>query len=113
MNVLELPDGLNLYAGRRSSRESVVNGRRKLTFAEETPELMDETARGSWLDFLCSQGIRYIQAHAKYLSQVKFQVERIEEELQDRIRIRFIRGRPGNTPGRPDPLREIVKDRTT
>ncbi len=97
MNYLELYDGLNLYAKRRSSRESILTNRRKLTFVEETPELMDETAHGEWLDFLCEQGLTYIMAHVKYLSQVNYPIERIEEESQDRIHIRFVRGRPGDS----------------
>jgi len=95
MDTLELHDGVNLYAKRRSSRESRLSSRRQITFVEQTPELMDETARGDWLDFLCEQGLTYLRAHAKYLSQVKFEILRLEEESQDRVQIRFIRGRPG------------------
>ncbi len=95
MDILELHDNVNLYAKRRSSRESRLSPRRQITFAEETPELMDETAHGDWLDFLCEQGLTYLRAHAKYLSQAQFEIIRIEEEGQDRVQIRFIRGRPG------------------
>jgi hypothetical protein len=98
MNYLELYDGLNLYSKRRSSRESRLSGRRKITYVEETPELMDETAHDSWLSFLCEQGLTYLQAHVKYLSRVKFQTVRIEEESQDRIHIQLIRKRPGSVP---------------
>ena len=95
MDYIELHDGVNLYAKRRSSRESRLSSRSQITFVEETPELMDETARGDWLDFLCEQGLTYLRAHAKYLSQVKFETMRLEEEDQDRVQIRFIRSRPG------------------
>ncbi len=95
MDYLELHEGVNLYAKRRSSRESRLSSRRQITFVEETPELMDETARGDWLDFLCEQGLSYLRAHAKYLSQAQFEILRLEEEGQDRVQIRFIRGRPG------------------
>ncbi len=95
MDYLELHEGVNLYAKRRSSRESRLSSRRQITFVEETPELMDETARGDWLDFLCEQGLSYLRAHAKYLSQAQFEILRLEEESQDRVQIRFIRGRPG------------------
>ncbi|NIO49526.1 MAG: hypothetical protein GTN73_08870 [Candidatus Aminicenantes bacterium] len=95
MNYLELYDGFNLYSKRRSSRESKLSARRKVTFVEETPELMDETAHGNWLDFLCEQGLTYLRAHSKYLSRVKFETARLEEESQDRIHIWFIRSRPG------------------
>ncbi|MBA7667895.1 hypothetical protein ES703_75996 [subsurface metagenome] len=95
MNYLELYDGVNLYIKRRSSSESKLSTRRKITFVEETPELMDETAHGNWLDFLCEQGLTYLRAHSKYLSQVKFETARIEEESQDRIHIWFSRSRPG------------------
>ncbi|MGD8535102.1 MAG: M14 family metallopeptidase [Candidatus Aminicenantes bacterium] len=95
MDLLELHDGVNLYAKRRSSRESRLSPRRQITFVEETPELMDETAHGDWLDFLCEQGLTYLRAHAKYLSQAQFEILRLEEEGQDRVQIRFIRSRPG------------------
>ena len=94
-NATELHDGVNLYAKRRSSQASKLSTRRKITFVEETPELMDETAHGSWLNFLCEQGLTYLRAHMKYLSQVKFEIVRLEEESRDRIHIRFIRSRPG------------------
>lgn len=95
LSYLDLYDGLNLYAKRRSSRENRLSSRRRITFAEETPELMDETAHGTWLDFLCEQGLTYLKAHIKYLTQVRYEIERIEEETQDRIHIQFIRSRPG------------------
>jgi len=95
LNYLEIDDGVNLYVKRRSSRESDLSDRRRITFVEETPELMDETARGRWLDFLCTQGLTYLGAHAKYLSKTEFETARIEEENQDRVQIRFIRSRPG------------------
>ncbi len=95
LNELELHDGLNLYAARRSSQETTLSQRTRVTYVEETPELMDETAHGSWLDFLCQQGLAYLRAHAKYLSQASFAVGRIDEEIQDRIRLQFSRSRPG------------------
>jgi hypothetical protein len=72
-----------------------MTDRRKMTFIEETPEVMDETARGAWLDFLCRQGLAYLRAHIKYLSEAEYDFARIEEEIQDRIHIQFLRGRPG------------------
>lgn len=95
MNRLEIYNGLNLYAKRRSSRENKLTERRRTTFVEETPELMDETAHGQWLDFLCKQGLAYLRAHVKYLSQVKLKTARVEEEIHDRIHIQFFRSRPG------------------
>ena len=95
MNYLERDSGLNLYAKRRSSRASRLSNRRKLTFVEETPELMDETARGPWLDFLVTQGLTYLFAHMEYLSQADYEIVRIEEESQDRVSIQFVRDRPG------------------
>ncbi|MBS3819883.1 hypothetical protein KGY73_10330, partial [bacterium] len=92
---LELYKGVNLYAKRKSSRARRLSSRRKMTYVEETPELMDETAQGTWLDFLCEQGVAYLRAHLKYLSQSRFETARIEEERQDRIHIQFIRRRPG------------------
>jgi hypothetical protein len=56
---------------------------------------MDETARGAWLDFLSTQGLAYLRAHLNYLAQAKFEVVRVEEEIQDRVRLQFLRGRPG------------------
>ena len=95
MNYLEIHQDVNLYAKRRSSREQRLSDRTRMTYVEETPELMDETAQGHWLDFLCTQGLTYLRAHAKYLSQAEFEIARIEEELQDKVQIQFIRSRPG------------------
>ena len=95
MNTMEIRDGVNLYAKRRSSQEIKISDRSRTTFVEETPELMDETAQGRWLDFLCTQGLTYLRAHAKYLSQAKFDIVRIEEESQERVQIQFVRARPG------------------
>lgn len=95
MNYLELSDGVNLYAKRRSSQENRLTIRRQMTFVEETPELMDETAHGPWLDFLCQQGLAYLKAHTKYLAQAQFEIARIEEESQEKIHIQFMRSRPG------------------
>ncbi len=102
LNPLEVTDGVNVYAKRRSSRENRLTLRSRLTFAEETPELMDETASGAWLSFLCEQGLAYVQAHVKYLSQARFGTARIEEEVGGRVRIEFHRERPGTVspPGR-------------
>jgi hypothetical protein len=98
LSPLELIDGVNIYAKRQSSQENRLTFRSQVTFVEQTPELMDETASGGWLDFLCEQGLTYLRAHIKYLSQVKFEVSRIEEEVRDRIRIEFHRSRPGAVP---------------
>ncbi|MBN1272134.1 MAG: hypothetical protein JXB26_07660 [Candidatus Aminicenantes bacterium] len=95
MDYLEIYDGLNLYAERRSSRESRLTPGTRTTYVSEVPELMDETARGDWLDFLCRQGLRYIEAHVKYLAQTRFETARIEEEYGGRIHIQFLRRRPG------------------
>lgn len=97
MNNLEIYEGVNLYSKRRSSRESRLSARSRITFVEETPELMDETARGAWLEFLCQQGLSYLRAHIKYLTQVKYEIARFEEEIRDRIRIQFSRSRPGQS----------------
>lgn len=95
LNYLELVDGLNLYSKRRSSSAGRLSPRTQMTFVEETPELMDETARGAWLDFLSTQGLTYLRAHLKYLAQAKFETARVEEESGERVRIQFLRGRPG------------------
>jgi hypothetical protein len=98
MNYLEVHDGVNLYAKRRSSRESKLSSRRRITFVEETPELMDETAQDTWLDFLVTQGLTYLRAHAKYLSQARYETVLIEEESRDRIHVQLVRSRPGKIP---------------
>jgi len=95
LDYMELHDGVNIYAKRRSSSESRLSPRRQVTFVEQTPELMDETAQGEWLAFLCEQGLTYLRAHIRYLAQVKFETVRLEEESQERVHIRFIRSRPG------------------
>jgi len=98
MNYLERYQGLNLYAKRRSSRESRLTARGKITYIAETPELMDETAHGDWLSFLSQQGLAYLKAHSDYLYQAEFVIERIEEESGERIQIQFVRKRPGKLP---------------
>ena len=98
LDYLELYEGVNLYVKRRSSRESLLTERQKITFLEETPELMDETARGEWLDFLCRQGLAYLRAHLRFLAETKWTIVRIDEESNQRIRLRFLRGRPGEKP---------------
>lgn len=95
LSRLEIENGVNIYSKRRSSRESWLTPKREITYIEETPEVMDETAAGEWLSFLVQQGLTYIKAHAEYLSQSKFEYARVEEEINDRIRIRFFRRRPG------------------
>lgn len=95
LDPLEVEDGINIFAARRSSLENRLTPRTEVTYVEETPELMDETARGAWLDFLCGQGLAFLRAHARYLSEARFEVGRIEEETQERIRIQFSRSRPG------------------
>jgi hypothetical protein len=97
LGFLELVDGVNLYAKRRAGQETRLSFRTRTTFVEETPEVMDETATGPWLSFLCEQGLAYLRAHVKYLGQAKFEVARIEEEIRDRVRISFHRARPGST----------------
>jgi hypothetical protein len=98
LEALELYDGVNLYAKRQAPQENRLTFRSQITFVEQTPELMDETASGAWLSFLCEQGLVYLRAHIKYLSQVKFETSRIEEEVRDRVRIEFHRSRPGQVP---------------
>lgn len=103
MNSLEIYSGVNLYAKRRSSRENQLTTRRRITYVEGTPELMDETAHGPWLDFLSDQGLTYLIAHSNYLAQVQHQIARIEEEIEDRIHIQFVRNRPGEIQKKESP----------
>jgi len=98
LDPLELHGGLDLYAKRRSSQESKPDTRTRVTFVEETPELMDETAQDGWLNFLTEQGLTYLTAHIKYLDRAAYDQLRLEEEVADRVRIQFFRNRPGNTP---------------
>jgi hypothetical protein len=97
MNYLEIYDGVNLYAKRKSSQENRLSSRSRITFVEQTPELMDETAHGSWLEFLSDLGLTYLKSHINYLAYTRHEIARIEEESQDRIHIQFIRRRPGDT----------------
>ncbi len=100
MDPLEITDGLAIFAKRRGPTENRMTPRTRTTFADETPELMDETATGDWLEFLCTQGLAYLRAHVKYLMGAEFPVVRIEEEVRGRARLTLVRGRPGK-PGRP------------
>lgn len=94
MNALEISDGVNIFAKRRGPTENRLTARAQMTFAEETPEVMDETATGAWLEFLCEQGLAYLRAHVKYLGRTDCEVVRIEEEGRTRTRLTFVRGRP-------------------
>ncbi len=87
MNALETADGVNIYAKRRGPSENRLTPRAQTTFVEQTPEVMDETATGDWLDFLCEQGLAYIRAHVKYLDRAGYEIVRIEEEGRNRIRL--------------------------
>jgi hypothetical protein len=97
MDALEIESGLAIFAKRKGPTESRMTPRTQTTFSEQTPELMDETATGDWLDTLCAQGLAYLRAHVKYLAQAKFPVVRIEEEVGGRVRLTLVRGRPGVT----------------
>jgi len=97
MNALEITDGVNIYAKRRGPAENRMTPRARTTFSEQTPELMDETATGDWLEFLCAQGLAYLRAHVKYLGQADYTVVRIEEEVRNRTRLTFVRKRPGES----------------
>jgi len=96
VSPLEIYDGLNIFSKRQSSTENRLTPRTQTTLVEETPEVMDETAVGNWLGFLCEQGLIYLRAHAKYLYQVSYETAIIEEEINNRIRVEFCRSRPGN-----------------
>lgn len=93
---LEIYDGLNVFVKRQSSTETRLTSRTQMTFVEETPEVMDETATGNWLNFICEQGLAYLRAHARYLFQASYEKAVIEEEINNRIRIEFCRSRPGS-----------------
>lgn len=96
VSPLEFYDGLNIFSKRQSSTENRLTPRTQMTWVEETPEVMDETAVGNWLNFLCEQGLTYLRAHAKYLYLASFETAVIEEEVNNRIRIEFYRSRPGS-----------------
>ncbi len=101
VSPLEIYDGLNIFARRQSSTENRLNQRSQMTLVEQTPEVMDETATGSWLEFLCRQGLAYLRAHAIYLAGLVFETSVLEEEIQNRIRIEFHRKRPGTWKNKP------------
>jgi hypothetical protein len=101
MSALELTDGVAIFAKRKASAENRLTSRAQTTFAEETPELMDETATGDWLDALCAQGLAYLRAHVKYLERAEYPVVRIEEEVRQRVRLTLVRGRPGKSQEKP------------
>ncbi len=95
LNPLETTDGVTIFARRRGPLETRLTPRTRTTFSQQTPELMDETATGDWLEFLCAQGLAYLRAHVKYLGQTDYQTVRIEEEVRGRTRLTLVRGRPG------------------
>ncbi len=95
LNPLETTDGVTIFARRRGPTENRLTPRTRTTFSQQTPELMDETATGDWLEFLCAQGLAYLRAHVKYLGQTDYRTVRIEEEVRNRTRLTIVRGRPG------------------
>jgi len=95
LSPLETTDGVILFARRRGPAENRLTARARTTFSQQTPELMDETATGDWLEFLCAQGLAYLRAHVKYLGQTDYRTVRIEEEVRNRTRLTIVRGRPG------------------
>ncbi len=95
MDGLEIENGLAIFSKRKGPTENRMTPRAQTTFSDETPELMDETATGDWLEALCAQGLAYLRAHVKYLTRADYPVVRIEEEVRGRARITFVRGRPG------------------
>jgi len=97
MNALEFTDGVAIFAKRKGPTENRMSPRTQTTFNEQTPELMDETATGDWLEFLCGQGLAYLRAHVKYLTQAAYPVVRIEEEVRNRTRLTLVRKRPGES----------------
>lgn len=97
INPLELYDNVNIYRKRRSPTEIRLTARTQITYIEQIPELMDETATGDWLEFLCQQGLAYLRAHLKFLSQARFKTARIEEEVRGRVRLTLLRERPPET----------------
>lgn len=103
LNELEIEGGVNIYARRRGPTESRLTARARTTFSEQTPELMDETATGDWLDFLCAQGLAYLRAHVGYLARADYPVVRIEEEVGGRVRLTLVRKRPGEPGTREGP----------
>jgi hypothetical protein len=103
MAILEVRDGVNIFSSRRGPVESRMTPRSQTTFNEQTPELMDETATGDWLEFLCGQGLAYLRAHVKYFGQADWTVVRIEEEVRNRARITLVRKRPGGSGAQEKP----------
>jgi hypothetical protein len=95
MDALEIEDGLAIFSKRKGPTENRMTPRTQTTFSEQTPELMDETATGDWLETLCAQGLAYLRAHVKYLTTAEYPVVRIEEEVRGRVRITLVRKRPG------------------
>lgn len=109
LQYLDLVGQTNIYASRRSGTAVRLNARSRMTFAEGIPELMDETAHGSFLEFLSVQGFAYLKAHLDYLSGADPGVVRVEQESGSRTIFQFFRKRPIIPAGGPGQAKNLSR----
>ncbi len=88
----------SLFHTRRSGTATRPGPRLQTTFAEGTPEVMDETERGEFLGFLSQQGLAYIRAHLDYLAVSQPALVPIEEDKSNCTFFQLFRRRPPQAP---------------
>jgi hypothetical protein len=79
---------------RRSDSPRKPSARSDVTVLEETPEQMDETPTGEWMEVVVAQGLSYLEAHLKMLLESDNSIERVEEESGGRVHRLVYRKRP-------------------
>jgi hypothetical protein len=107
----------SLFHTRRSGTATRPGPRLQTTFAEGTPEVMDETERGEFLAFLSEQGLAYIRAHLDYLAASQPALVPIEEDKSNYTFFQLFRRRPPQAPEPASPAQskpaEIRKGKTS
>ena len=88
----------SLFHTRRSGTATRPGPRLQATFAEGTPEVMDETERGEFLGFLSQQGLAYIRTHLDYLAASQPALVPIEEDKSNYTFFQLFRRRPPQVP---------------
>jgi hypothetical protein len=83
-----------IYFDRRTGTPAKPSPRNEITALEGIPEQMDETAQGTWMETVVSQGLFYLEAHLNLLSDAATRVEKLEEETGGRVFRTVFRKRP-------------------
>jgi hypothetical protein len=91
---LEIHDDTAIYYTRNSSSARRADPRAVTTVFSGFTEAMDETAQGEWLDLVSRMGFGYLMASVRFLDEAEFELYRLEEERQQKVRLSLTRPRP-------------------